>query len=48
MERFADEVPGTAGMFKIPLKEFNHMDYIWAVNSYDLLYKVVIKTFQNY
>lgn len=48
VERLMGEVPGTAGAYKVPWKDFNHGDYMWAVDSYDLLYKTVLKSLRDF
>ncbi|KAJ1529417.1 hypothetical protein ONE63_006197 [Megalurothrips usitatus] len=48
VERLVNEVAGTAGVYRIPWKEFNHGDYMWATDTYDLLYKTVIKVFREH
>lgn len=48
VERLIGEVPGSAGAYKVPWKDFNHGDYMWATDSYDLLYKTVLKTMREF
>lgn len=48
VERLISEVPGTAAVFKVPDKKFNHADYLWGTNSYELLYKTVLKTLRDF
>lgn len=48
MERLINEVPGTAGVYRVPLKDFNHGDYMWAIDSYELLYRTVLKTLKEF
>lgn len=48
VERLISEVPGTVSVYRIPQKDFNHGDYMWAVDSYELLYKAVVKLLPYY
>lgn len=43
VKTLARHLPNVIGVFKVPYKHFNHVDFIWAKDSYRLLYKGVIR-----
>ncbi|XP_034241809.1 lipase 3-like [Thrips palmi] len=40
--RLAKEVPGVRKLMKVPLKDFGHVDHLYATHSYELEYKGII------
>lgn len=40
--RLAKEVPGVRKLMKVPLKDFGHVDHLYATHSYELEYKDII------
>lgn len=39
----ASELPWVAYNYRIPLKDFNHLDFMWAENAAELVYKPVLE-----
>ncbi|XP_050719392.1 lipase lipl-4-like [Eriocheir sinensis] len=39
----ASELPWVAYNYKVPLKDFNHLDFMWAENAAELVYKPVLE-----
>lgn len=42
------KLPNVIRFYEIPNKKFNHGDYLWAKDSYDLLYKDVLNLIDKY
>jgi len=42
VERLASQLPNLLGKFLVPLPEFNHLDYLWAMDGDILVYNTVI------
>nr|CAD7606560.1 unnamed protein product [Timema genevievae] len=42
------ELPNVIGMFLVPLDQFNHLDYMWAIDAKTLLYDTVISMMNQY
>ncbi|KAF5269780.1 hypothetical protein FQA39_LY08561 [Lamprigera yunnana] len=46
--RLAGEVKNNLGTYKVPFKYFNHIDFIWARDVYDLVYENLIAIIKQY
>ena len=42
VERLASQLPNLLGKFLVPLQEFNHLDYMWAMDGDILVYNKII------
>ncbi|MPC92675.1 hypothetical protein E2C01_087779 [Portunus trituberculatus] len=38
----ASELPWVAHNYRVPLSDFNHLDFMWAENAAELVYKPVL------
>ena len=48
MDRVLKTVPNVVRNYKVPLDDFNHLDFLYAEHVVDLLYKVVIDDLSKY
>uniref|UniRef100_A0A8D8Z601 Lipase n=1 Tax=Cacopsylla melanoneura TaxID=428564 RepID=A0A8D8Z601_9HEMI len=42
------KLPNVIGKFRVPLKRFNHLDFMWAIDVKTLLYDDVVKVLRKY
>lgn len=47
VEYLASRLPNVKYKYRIPFKKFNHIDYMWAIDSKKLLYNDVIQQINN-
>lgn len=40
--KLASLLPNLVGVFKVPYKHFNHIDYLWGNDADSLLYKDIL------
>jgi len=43
VEQLASKLPNLLQQYLVPLPEFNHLDYLWAINADTLVYKPIIE-----
>lgn len=43
-----EKVANPRGLHKIPIKEFNHLDFLWAMNAPILVYEPMLKLMNEY
>ncbi|XP_069680507.1 lipase 3-like [Periplaneta americana] len=48
VDRLSKELGNLAGMVKVPDEDFNHMDYLWAVDAPTLVYNTVMEELKSY
>ncbi|KAJ3656556.1 hypothetical protein Zmor_015626 [Zophobas morio] len=48
MDRVLETVPNVVRNYKVPLDDFNHLDFLYAEHVVDLLYKVVVDDLSKY
>jgi lysosomal acid lipase/cholesteryl ester hydrolase len=41
------ELPNVALKYLVPMPEFNHMDFVWAINVRSLLYERVFQSMRE-
>jgi hypothetical protein len=42
------QLPNPIGSFKVPLSEFNHLDFLWGKDAKTLVYDYVIELMTKY
>ncbi|CAG2059734.1 unnamed protein product, partial [Timema podura] len=42
------KLPNVQGSIRVPLTEFNHLDYMWAIDAKPLLYDTVLENMKKY
>jgi len=42
VDQLASKLPNLVGKYLVPLREFNHIDYVWAIDADTLVYKPMI------
>lgn len=45
--RLSNELPYKPKMYKVPFKNFNHIDYLWAIDAPKLIYKPLLEMLRN-
>lgn len=48
VEQLANELPNLVDYYLVPYDKWNHLDFIWATDVYELLYKQVLKIIQQH
>lgn len=48
VERLYAEIGNPSGLFRVPMAEFNHLDFIWAIDAPTLLYDPMLALMENY
>lgn len=48
VERLAKKLTNLVGMYKVPLDVFNHIDFIFGKDAYNLVYEPIIKVMRNF
>ena len=48
VERFYDQVPNKILNYKVPFPEFNHLDYLWAIDADKYVYDKLVSEMENY
>ncbi|KAG7173669.1 Lipase 3-like 3 [Homarus americanus] len=46
--RTASELPSLALLHRVPLKDFNHLDFLWSENAHYLVYHPLIRFFNDF
>lgn len=44
VDRLIHTLPNVVNVYKVPYTDFNHLDFVWAVDMKPLLYDNIIKT----
>lgn len=47
VETLAKQLPGIVSKRMVPMRRFNHIDFIWGINSKELLYSHVISNMKK-
>ena len=47
VDELSTKLPNLLGKFLVPLKAFNHLDYLWAIDADTLVYKTVIDNMES-
>jgi len=48
VEKLYSQLPNPIGKFRVPDNKFNHIDYLWAKDVKDLLYRKVLNLMERY
>nr|CAD7418550.1 unnamed protein product [Timema poppensis]CAD7418902.1 unnamed protein product [Timema poppensis]CAD7419384.1 unnamed protein product [Timema poppensis] len=48
VDALESELPNVIGKFLVPLDQFNHIDYLWAIDAKTLVYDTVISIMRQY
>lgn len=48
MKHLASKLKGEAELIRIPFAKFNHIDFTWAKDVYELVYKSVINNIKKH
>jgi len=43
VEQLASKLPNLLQQYLVPLSDFNHLDYLWAIDADTLVYKPIIE-----
>lgn len=43
-----DKISNPKGLYRVPKKEFNHLDFLWGMNAPSLIYEPVLKLMNAY
>lgn len=46
--RLSNNLRNLIGMYEVPVKTFNHVDFLWAKNATSLVYEPMMKILKNY
>jgi len=47
VDQLASKLPNLLGKFLVQLPEFNHLDFLWAIDADTLVYNQVISQMEN-
>lgn len=48
MKHLASKLQGEAELIRIPFAKFNHIDFTWAIDVVELVYKSVINNIEKH
>jgi hypothetical protein len=48
VDKLSEKLPNLLGKFQVPLKSFNHLDFLWAIDVESLVYDKVIGFIESY
>lgn len=43
-----EKISNPRGLYKVPKKEINHLDFLWGMNALTLIYEPVLKLMKDY
>jgi lysosomal acid lipase/cholesteryl ester hydrolase len=47
VDRIAKQLNSLRSSYKVPAPEYNHIDFIWAIDAYELVYSKVLQNMKK-